>query len=166
MVPKSEEWRRYEELAAHILGEVRAHFGFTQVKGKQSVPGLRSGTDWEIEAKGLSEDGQTFVIVECRRWTTSKLKQEHLGAIAYRILDTGAVGGIVVTPLDIQQGAKKVAAAENILVVRLGLDATPERFALEFLGNVIVRPQGVAAKGEVGQVTVTVSSEPDRNDAS
>jgi hypothetical protein len=166
MVRQPDDWRRYEQVAAHILNDVAAHFGFKQVEGKQSIPGRRSRTEYEIEAKGVSEDGQTFVIIECRRYTTSKLKQEHLGAVAYRILDTGAAGGIVVTPLGLQEGGKKVAAAENIIPVRLSLDATPEQFAVEFLGNVIVRPRSVAAKGEVGQVTVTVSSGEDLNDGS
>jgi len=164
MVRQPDDWRQYEQVAAHILNDVAAHFGLKRVEGKQSIPGLRSGTEWEIEAKGLSDDSQTFVIIECRRYTTSKLKQEHLGAVAYRIMDTGAAGGIIVTPLGLQEGAEKVAAAENIIPVRLSLNATPEQFALEFLGNVIVRLRGVAAKAEVGQVTVIISSGEDTND--
>jgi hypothetical protein len=99
MVQQPGDWRQYEQVAAHILNDVAAHFGLKRVEGKQCIPGLRSGTEWEIEAKGLSEDGQTFVIIECRRYTTSKLKQEHLGAIAYRIMDTGSAGGIIVTSI-------------------------------------------------------------------
>ena len=157
MVRQPDDWIQYEQVAAQILNDVAAHFGLKRVEGKQSIPGLRSGTEWEIEAKGLSDDNQAFVIIECRRYTTSKLKQEHLGAVAYRIIDTGAAGGIIVTPLGLQEGAEKVAVAENIIPVRLSLDATPEQFALEFLGNVIVRLRGVAAKAEIGQLTPIVS---------
>jgi hypothetical protein len=155
MPRQPEDWRRYEQAAADILHEVRVQFGFERVEGKQSIVGLRTGADCEIDAKGVSEGGQTFVIIECRRYTTSKLKKDHLRAVAHRIMDTGAAGGIVVTPIGLQEGAKIIAAAENITHVRLPLNATPEQFALEFLGKVIVRPRGVAAKGEVGRVTAT-----------
>ena len=33
---------------------------------------------------------------------------------AYKIQDTGAAGGIVVSPLELQTGARRVAKAENI----------------------------------------------------
>jgi len=149
-----DDWRRYESASAIILNELAAHFGLDRVEGKQSIPGLRSGTDWVIDAKGCSAGAEAFVIVECRRYTTSKLKQEQLGAIAYRISDTGAVGGIVVTPLGLQEGAEKIAKAENITSVRLNADATPEEFAVEFLGHVVVRPRGLQMRATVGKVNV------------
>lgn len=154
---QDDDWRRYESAAAIILNELAAHFGLNRVEGKQSIPGLRSGTEWNIEAKGWSEGAETFVIIECRRYTTSKLKQEQLGAIAYRISDTGAVGGIIVTPLGLQEGAERIAKAENITLVRLSADATPAQFAVEFLGNAIVRPRGVQMRAEVGKVNVVVT---------
>jgi hypothetical protein len=42
--------------------------------------------------------------------------------LAYRIIDTGADGGILVSPLGLQEGAERVAAAENIISVRLNED--------------------------------------------
>jgi hypothetical protein len=108
---QDDDWRRYQLAATVILNDLAGHFSLNRVEGEQSIPGLRSGTDWCIDAKGCSEGGETFVIIECRRHTTSKLKQEELGAIAYRINDTGAVGGIVVTPLGLQEGAEKIAKA-------------------------------------------------------
>jgi hypothetical protein len=151
------DWKRYESAAAIILNELAAHFGLNRVEGKQSIHGLRSGTEWEIDAKGWSEGTETFVIIECRRYPTSKVKQEQLGAIAYRISDTGAVGGIIVSPLGLQEGAERIAKAENITSVKLSADATPEQFAVEFLGNAIVRPRGAQMRAGVGKVTVLVS---------
>lgn len=155
---KLKDWQRYQDTAATILNEVADHFGFSRVEGKQSVPGLRSGTDWEIDAKGVSVDGEAFVIIESRRYITSKLKQEHVAGLAYRMIDTGAAGGVTVTPLGLQKGAEKVAHAEKIVSVRLNADATPEQFVLEFLGNLLVRPPGTQGRGEIGQVRVSVSS--------
>lgn len=155
---QDEDWRRYESAAETILNELAAHFGLHRVEGEQSVPGLRfSGAKWRIDAKGCSEGTEAFVIVECRRYTTSKLKQEQLGGIAYRIMDTGAAGGIIVTPLGLQEGAEKIAKAHNIISVRLNAEATPEQFAIEFLGKVFVRPRSVQMRAEVGKVKVIVT---------
>ena len=84
----SAEWERYQETARVILNEVAAYLGLSRVEGKQSIPGLRSGTNWNLDAKGCSEDAETFVIIEVRRYTNSRQKQEQLGALAYRIIDT------------------------------------------------------------------------------
>ena len=100
--------------------------------------GPQSGTDWEIDAKGIGEGNQGFIIVECRRYTKSRLNQEDLGALAYRITDTRAKGGIIVTPLGLQEGAEKIAQAENIVDVRLDPDSTPQKFAMQFLNKMMI----------------------------
>ena len=61
-----------------------------------------------------------------------------MAAIAYRIKDTGAVGGIVVTPIGFQKGAALVAAAENIIHVKLCPDSTNHSYLLEFLNQIMV----------------------------
>ena len=71
-----------------------------------------------------------FVVVECRRYTTSRIKQEAVAALAWRIQDTGAVGALLVSPLGLQEGARKVAAAANVVAVVLNADATPQQFVL------------------------------------
>lgn len=132
-----QEFESYEQVAAHLLDQFASQLGLGRVEGKQDVRGLRSGT-WEVDAKGVKIDREGFVIVECRRYTTSKLKQEHLAALAYRILDTGAAGGIVVSPMDLQEGAKKLAAAERIIEVKLTPNSTPYEFVLSFLNQIMI----------------------------
>lgn len=131
-------WRTYEEVAAFLLGRFAECFGLSRVEGKQSIMGLRSGTDWTIDAKGVSSGAEAFVIIECRRHTTSKEDQEQLGGLAYRIIDTGAKGGILVSPLGFQSGAKKVAQAEGIIHVELHPNSTPAEFAMRFLNQLFV----------------------------
>jgi hypothetical protein len=70
-----------------------------------------------------------------RRYTQSRLNQEAVAAIAYRIHDTGAKGGIVVSPLDLQAGAKKLAEHERIISVRLSPDSTMTSYLLQFLNR-------------------------------
>jgi hypothetical protein len=93
-------WETYEEVARFLLEEMSdtLGLGLERVEGKQKLAG-KSGTKWQVDAKGVKAEDGAIVIVECRRWTTSKPDQEDVGAFAYRIGDVGAAGGIVVTPL-------------------------------------------------------------------
>ena len=82
----------YEVAAKQIIERLHTEFGFSEVQGKQLVDG-DSGTQWEIDAKALNEGSTTFVIIECRRHTTSRIKQEEIAGLAWRVEDTGASGG-------------------------------------------------------------------------
>jgi len=130
------KWESYEQVAAYLLNQCANEFDLDRIEGKQRIKGQRSDTEYEIDAKGVCNEG--FVIIECRRYTTSKQNQEKIASLAYRIIDTGADGGIIVTPLGIQEGAAKIALAENIINVQLGENSTPTEFVLSFLNKVIV----------------------------
>ena len=93
------------------------------MEGKQKVAGRRSGTTWEIDAKGIRDGDGATILVECRRYKKA-LTQEAIAAVAYRIEDTGAEGAITVSPLPLQKGAAKVAAANRIEHVRLRPEST------------------------------------------
>lgn len=133
----TKKWKSYEEVAQYLLNQFAENFGLGTVEGKQIIPG-QSGTNWKIDAKGLKTEGEGFLIVECRRYTTSRLSQESVGAIAYRIKDTGAEGGIVVSPLELQKGAKKVAEHEGIQHVILDPNSTTTDYMLKFLNQIFV----------------------------
>jgi len=123
------------------LEQFADHFGLGHVEGKQLVPGA-SGTNWVIDAKGVKSDGGGIVLVECRRHTTSKLSQEQLGGVAFRIIDTGAQGGITVSPLDLQKGAKLVAAHANIVHGMLDPKSTTTEYVMKFLDKFFVGLHG------------------------
>ena len=129
------DWERYEQTAQYLLNEFASHFGLGSVEGKQIVPG-ESGAEWQIDAKGVKISGEGFLIVECRRWK-SRLSQEDVGALAYRINDTGAQGRILVTPAKLQSGAQKIAEHENIYHVVLDQESTTENYVIAFLNKVI-----------------------------
>lgn len=149
-------WQSYEEVAAYLLNCFANEFGLDRVEGKQNIQGQRSGTTWAIDAKGVREGNESFFIVECRRYTTSKQNQEKLGGLAYRIIDTGAVGGIIVSPLGIQEGAAKIAVAENIISIQLDANSTPTEFGLQFLKKIFIGVEIRAA------LSVSFSGEPVR----
>jgi len=138
-----EKWKNYEEVAAYLLNQFAKEFELSRVEEKQKIKGRLSGTKWEIDAKGVKEGDVGFVIVECRRYTTSKQNQERLGSLAYRIKDTGADGAILVSPLGMQEGAEKIAKAENIIHVHLNANSAPYDFVMQFLKKLMV---GVSEK--------------------
>jgi hypothetical protein len=139
-----------------LIDKFRDEFGLDAVEGKQRIRGLCSGTGWEIEAKGVREGRVGFIVIECRRYTTSRLDQESVGGLAYRILDTGAIGGIIVSPLGLQEGAKKVASAANVIEVRLDENSTPYDYMLSFLNKTMVGVcvELAVALHEVARITI------------
>jgi hypothetical protein len=138
MADENKNWQTYEEVARDLLNQFVDKFGIVKVEGKQTIRGLKSGTDWEIDAKGVGSRDETFLLVECRRYTSSRQNQERIGALAYRIYDTGASGGIIVSPLGLQEGAEKIARTENIYSVILNPECTTENYILKFLNEVHV----------------------------
>lgn len=127
----------YEKVATYLLNKFKDKFGLKEVEGKQKIKGHKSDTLWEIDAKGISEDGEGFFIVECRRYTKSKQNQEKIAALAYKISDTKANGGIIVSPYDLQKGAKKIAKSENIITVKLSPNSSPTDFVMEFFNKIM-----------------------------
>ena len=138
MDAQQQTWSEYQAVARELLDRFAQDFGLARVEGPQSVPGKRSTTTWRLDAKGVLEDGVGIVLVECRQYRNKKQVQEQLAALAYRILDTGATGAFIVSPLDLQSGAKKVAAAENIVAIQLDADSTADEFAMRFLNRLYV----------------------------
>lgn len=150
-------WKDYEAVAAHLLNQFSEHFNLARVEGKQVVHGNRSSTNWTIDAKGVVEGSDAFVIVECRRHTTSKQDQEQLAGLAYRIMDTEAEGGILVSPMGFQSGAAKVANSERIVYVELHPDSTVEEFSMRFLNQLFL---GMHERCSVSDSCFSVLSRP------
>jgi len=155
------KWESYEQIAQFLLDQMAEQFDLSRVEGKQKVEGKRSGTTYEIDGKGIAKNGEGFVILECRQYTTSRQKQEDMAALAYRILDTGAKGGIIVSPLGVQEGARKIAEAENVVSVRLGENSTTKNYLLGFLNKIFVGVTGTLQLPE--GVVVAVKNAADEN---
>ena len=138
-------WSIYEGTARKVLADLRQVLGISVVEGKQSLEGV-SGTSWEIDAKAWCEGSDGFLIVEVRRHTTVGLKQEDVAAIAYRIRDVGGSGGVIVSPLPMQKGARLVAASADISHLRLSPESTTETYLAEFMGRRFI---GVSASDSI-----------------
>ena len=128
----------YEQVTRHVLEQVGDLLGLDlqAVEGKQKIFG-KSGMEWTIDGKGVKTDDGGIVVIECRRYTTSRLKAEAMGGFAYRIKDLGAAGGYMVTPLGLQEGAEKLANHEGILDIHLDADSTATDFTVGLLDKVV-----------------------------
>lgn len=73
----SKPWMSYEDVATRLLNQFITEFGLDRVEGKQVITGQRSKTRWEIDAKGVRDKDGAFMVVECRRYTTSKPGLTH-----------------------------------------------------------------------------------------
>lgn len=108
-------WKSYEDVARYLLEKLgdALGLGLESVERKQTLVG-ESGAEWEIDGKGVKADGGAIVVVECRRYTTSRVKQSAVASLAWTISDLGASGGIVVTPIGVQRGGQLIAEAAGI----------------------------------------------------
>jgi hypothetical protein len=131
------QWKTYEEVAAYLLNQFAEHFGVGKFESKQIVAG-ESGTEWEIDAKGCADDGGKFLVVECKRYTKSGISQAITAALAWSIQDTGASGGILVSPIGFQEGAKRVAAKAGIVEVILDQNSSTTDYLVKFLDRICV----------------------------
>jgi hypothetical protein len=147
-------WESYEEVAVYLLDQISSELGLERIEGKQDIDGSRSLTNWEIDGKGVKVGNEGFVIIECRRHTTSRQNQERVGGLAYRIMDTGAGGAILVSPLGLQAGAKKIAAAEGIHEVLMDANSTRTEYMLKFLNKVFLGVSDTVRLTDSATVTV------------
>ena len=147
-------WRTYEEVAQYLLNQFAVHLGLERVEEKQKILGQLSGRQIEIDGRGVKDGNTGFVILECKRYK-DRVEAEKLESLAFRITDAGAAGGIVVSPMGLQDGAAKIAASQNIVTVQLNRDANEYEYVLRFLKNVMIGVQDTLRFTE--KVTVTIN---------
>jgi len=129
------QWRKYEEVAQFLLDKFADQLGLERVEAKQKIIGLISGRKIEIDGKGVRQGNGGIVVVECKKFK-DRVEAEKLEALAFRIQDAGADGGIIVTPIDLQAGAKKIAESQDIITVRMPQDSTIENYVFKLFSQV------------------------------
>jgi len=71
--------------------------------------------------------------------------------LAWTISDLGASGGIVVTPIGVQQDGGEKIAKDAIKVVHLDADSTTTDYVLKFLGSVFIGCVGAETDGRLSR---------------
>jgi len=135
-------WKNYEEVGTFLLNKMAEEFGIKIVESKQKLVGKISGTKWEIDAKGITGNENEFIAIEYRRYTTKRISQKDVAGLAYTIKDLGSKGGILVSPLGFQEGAKKVSKSSNIIEVKMDENSTTLDYILKFLNKIKVGCHG------------------------
>lgn len=138
----SKEWKAYEEIGTFLLNEMAKHFNLKKVEGKQKLVGEKSDLKWEIDAKGIIKDSKAFFVIEFRRYTTKRISQGDVAKLRGTIEDLNAEGGILVSPLGFQKGAKKYAKSYGIIEVKMDENSTNLDYILKFLNEIKVGRSG------------------------
>lgn len=134
MTEETKAWKTYEEVARYVLAQLRDVLQISEVAAEQVLPG-QSGTSWNVEGIAIRASNGKFLILECKRYPTTRVNQEQIGGLAFRIDDTGADGAILVSPLPLQAGAKLVAEAKGIAHLVLTPLSRSESYLAEYLGQ-------------------------------
>ncbi|WP_175701133.1 restriction endonuclease [Burkholderia ambifaria] len=127
-------WKSYEQIAEFVLNQCANEFGLSRFEGKQDVAG-KSGTDWEVDARGWTEGDSAHFVVECKKHSNTAISQAITGSLFCTIRDTDAAGGFLVSPHGLQSGAKKLAASTNIHEIKLDPRSTTAAYFGEWLGK-------------------------------
>ena len=127
-------------------------FGISEIEAKQRLMG-DAGTSWEIDAKGVVEDG--FLVIECKERSTARLKQHEIAALAFTIKDLGAKGGVIVTSIGLQKGAKKIAEKHDFKIVYLPKESTFEQYVARCGDRIAMKiSDNFSSSGGLGSLTV------------
>ena len=118
-----EKGDKYENITRQLLLDIREKLGLSdKLESQQRIQG-NCGTKWPVDLLAYDINTDKIVLVECRYRSKEKLKQDSdLAGFAYRIRDTNADRGIIVTTIGLQEGAEKVAEYENITPIKLTID--------------------------------------------
>lgn len=122
------EWQTYEEAARQLLIDVKEYLGINKVEGKKKIKGQNSGTKWEVDVTPYNAKEGKIILVECKHYLKHAINQDTMAGFAYKIEDTGAAGGIIITTLGLQEGAQKIADAEKILTIKLDYNSTSDNY--------------------------------------
>ncbi len=165
MLENQTDWKKYEEYTRAILNDERIkkhledNFNLPDIKiqSKQRLSG-KSGTEWEVDAYGYHDN--ELILIECKHYKNeTRVDQNIVAAFAYIIKDVGAECGIIVTTVGLQDGAKKVADAENIRLIEVHRNSTDENFFVRFpehyqsVAAFTDKIQGIGFASRTGQIT-------------
>ena len=94
---------------------------------------------WDIEVAGYKQGSRRLILVECKN-RSRNIEPEQAGGFAYRIEDTGAERGYLVTPLDkgLSKGAQEIADYEQIRHIQVARESTPDDYVMRCADNLFV----------------------------
>lgn len=124
---KKHKWESYEDVARQLIDDIKEQLGLCRVnEGKFLFP-KSDGGECEIDVSAYDISNEKLVLVECKR-KKRRLSPEEIHGFAYRIQQTNAKRGIIVTTIGLQKGARIAADAAKITLIILNGESTIDEY--------------------------------------
>lgn len=135
------DWKNFEDVFRAILAMHMNFFELEKVEPtSKPVPGhARKFKPWAIDVVGYRKGTKRLVLFEVKR-RGRNVEPEQAAGFAYRILDTEAEAGYIVTTMgrDLSSGAKEIADYEKIGHIQVEKDSTPDDYTMKIADNMFV----------------------------
>ena len=153
---EKKEWERYEDVARQLIDDIKFHLGLSLVNEDKRKFKKNDGGECEVDVSAYDMSDEKLVLVECRKKKES-LSQEEVHGFAYRIQQTNAKRGIIVTTIGLQQGARIAADGAKITLIRLDGNSTKEEYIAKITQQIFVKVtdtfNGISCGGGISTVT-------------
>ena len=135
---EKQTWERYEDVARQLIDDIKSYLGLSMVNPNKKEFLKKDGGICEIDVSAYDMSDGKLVLVECRN-KNKRLPQEEVHGFAYRIQQTNAKRGIIVTPIRLQKGAIIAANGARIGLIRLEPNSTPDNYIAQLTQLLIIK---------------------------
>ena len=135
---EKQTWERYEDVARQLIDDIKSYLGLSMVNPDKKEFLKKDGGICEIDVSAYDMSDRKLVLVECRK-RNKRLSQEEVHGFAYRIQQTNAKRGIIVTPIGLQKGAKLAANGAKIGLVRLEPNSTLDNYIAQLTQLLVIK---------------------------
>lgn len=132
----TKKWENYEQVAGQLLRDIKDRLSLSRIEPKQKRTG--DATDWEVDVVAYEAHTEKLILVECKL-LSYRVDQRTMGSFAYSIKDSGAKGGIFVTTIGFQTGARKIANKEKIAQIILRGDSDVDNYVAELMNHIVIK---------------------------
>lgn len=137
-MPGKQEWETYEDVARQLIDDIKIYLGLSLVNEDKREFKKNDGGKCEIDISAYDLSDGKLVLVECRK-KKKRLSNEEIDGFAYRIQQTNAKRGIIVTPLGLQQGARIAADGAKISLIRLDENSNKENYIARITQQIFLK---------------------------
>lgn len=135
---RKQTWEKYEDVVRQVIDDIKSYLGLSIVNPDKKAFSKKDGGMCEIDVSAYDMGDGKLVLVECRN-KNKPLPQEEVHGFAYRIQQTNAKRGIIVTTIGFQEGARIAANGARIGLVRLEPNSTPDNYIAQLTQLLIIR---------------------------
>jgi hypothetical protein len=131
-------WRTYEDASRQLLKNIREQLLFDEIEEKE-VGKEGWGVGWEVNIIAFRVGIEGFILAECNRWKHPPDQGGNLAKFYYTIKCSYESDKIVVTPIDLRDGANCIAKAEKITEIKVDLSSSNESFIAGMVSYVFAK---------------------------